>query len=171
MAVAQVRADRGKDRRQVGLKEFRDRASAVHHVLPDDHPDPVAVVVPAGGLYFDMLAEHVEAQLLHLFDVEDERFVSRRRHQGLRPVALVEDPVEEIRRTVQEKTGLSVLVRPDAERTHGEVAFDPVAVPAGTCLDAQRIQNRALRAPQRRIRNRDARFHAGLQRICDSCCS
>ena len=65
-------------------------AAAVYHVLPDDQPQTVAVVVPAVGLDFDVLADHVEAGFSDLRKIEDHCFVRRRRVNAVRPVSLIQ---------------------------------------------------------------------------------
>ena len=112
------------------------------------------MIVPAGGLYFDMLAEHVEAELFHLFDVVDHRLFRRRRHKALGPVSLVQDPVEEVWLAVQKQPGFSRLIRPHAKRAHGKIALDHIF----SRLDPQVVQFRVFRTPKTRILNRNPHF-------------
>lgn len=51
-------------------------AAAAYHILPYQHSQPVAVIVPALRLYFDMLSEHIEAKILHGPDVINKCFVA-----------------------------------------------------------------------------------------------
>ena len=51
---------------------------AAGHVLPDEQAELVAVVVEPGRLDLDVLAEHVEAELLEHFEVVLHRRVRRR---------------------------------------------------------------------------------------------
>ena len=42
------------------------------HILPDQHPETVTVIVPAKRFNLDVLSQRIEAQLLHHADVIDE---------------------------------------------------------------------------------------------------
>ena len=64
--------ERRGDRQQIVL------SAAGGHVLPDEHAQPVAVIIPAHGLNFDVLAQHIEAQPLHERNIIDQRLVRRR---------------------------------------------------------------------------------------------
>ena len=52
--------------------------SSVHHILPDQHTDTVAVIIPSLRFYLNMLTDHIEPQVLHLLDIIDHRFITRR---------------------------------------------------------------------------------------------
>ena len=71
-------------------------AAAVYHVLPDEHAEPVAVIVPAQGLNLDVFAQHVKAHVLRRLDIEDECLIGRGGVHSVGPVALVEQTVVEI---------------------------------------------------------------------------
>ena len=73
MTVLEMNA--GDERRGDGQQIVLSAAGG--HVLPDQHAQPVAVIIPAHGLDLDMLAQHVEAQTLHQFDIIDQRVVRR----------------------------------------------------------------------------------------------
>ena len=75
-------------------------AAAVYHVLPDEHAEPVAVIIPAQGLDLYVLAQHVKAHVLRCLDIEDKRFVGWSGVHSVGPVALIEQPVVEIRSAV-----------------------------------------------------------------------
>ena len=47
------------------------------------------MVVPAVGLHLQVLAQHVEAGVLHGLNVEGERLVGGSRHEAVGPVALI----------------------------------------------------------------------------------
>ena len=51
--------------------------SAIDEVLDDQHPEPVAVVIPPLRLDFDVFPDHVKAKALGEFDVIDHRLVAR----------------------------------------------------------------------------------------------
>ena len=93
MAVLEVNA--GDERRGDGQQIVLSAAGG--HILPDQHPQPVAVVIPAHRLNFDVLAQHIEAQLLHARNIIDQRLVRRRGIQSVRPITLIEHAMVEIR--------------------------------------------------------------------------
>eukprot|EP00964_Phaeocystis_antarctica_P076052 scaffold46996_cov60-Phaeocystis_antarctica.AAC.2 len=70
-------------------------------VLPHQHAQPVAVVVPARGLDLDVLADHVEAARLGKLDVIPHRGIARWREQSVRPPPLVKGTQLEARRAVE----------------------------------------------------------------------
>ena len=162
MVVAQMSACCRKDRGQIGLKERLHGASAVYHILPDHHSDPVAVIVKAGRLYFDMLAEHVESELLHLLYVVHERLVRGRRHKALRPVSLIQNSVEKVRLAVQKQPGLSLFIISDTEGPHGKVALDHIF----PRFDPQIVQLRVFGAPETGVLHRDPHLQTGGHGIC-----
>ena len=90
-------------------------STAVYHVLPDEHAEAVAVIVPAHGLNFDVLAEHVEAHVLHELNIEHHRVVARRSVESVREVSLIEHAVLEIRSAVEQQPGNAVFVFPNAD--------------------------------------------------------
>ena len=93
MAVLEMNAgdERCGDGQQIVL------SAAGGHILPDQHAQPVAVIIPAHRLNFDVLAQHIEAQPLHERNIIDQRLVRRRGIQSVRPVALIEHAMVEIR--------------------------------------------------------------------------
>ena len=99
-----------------------------------------------------MLTQHIKAQRLHLLDIIDERFVRGRRHQALRPVALVQNAVKEIRLSVEQKARCPFRVFSDAKRAHGKIALDHIY----SRLDPQGIELRVFGAPQAGLRDRNA---------------
>ena len=119
--------------------------AAVHHILPDQHPQPVTMVVPAQRLHLDVLSQHIKAQPFHFGDVMDHRFIGGSGVIAVAPVALIQKTVVEIGTAVQQQAGQSLLVPPDAEGTHPEVAFHPVAAWQD---DGNIVKERVLRAPQ-----------------------
>ena len=70
--------------------------AAAGHILPDQHAEPVTVVIPAQGLHLDVLAQHVEAAVFGRLNVKDQGLVRRRGVEPVRPVALVQQAVLEI---------------------------------------------------------------------------
>ena len=76
--------------RQIGDEPVLIGGTAVYHVLPDEHAQLVAVVVKTLGLDFCVLAQHVEAELLHPRNIGGQRFVRRCGVETFRPVALIQ---------------------------------------------------------------------------------
>ena len=142
----------------------RDRHGAVfpaagHHVLPYKHPQPVAVVVPAHGLAFDVLAQHVEAHVLHELDIKNHRLVRWRGIQTVRPVALIEYAVMIIRPAVKQQTRRAVFILSHPDRSHGKRGIYRIIFRAQLGI----VQKRGLRRPQAQILR--ANIGAGLA-IC-----
>ena len=97
----------------------------VDHVLKDDHPQPVAVVIELLRLDFDVLAQGVEAQGFHRQDVF---FIGLRAGGGVQavaPVALVQKAAKKIGLAVQAQAG-DAADFPDGDRPQGEVGAHPV---------------------------------------------
>ena len=59
------------------------------------------MVVPAKGLDFDVLAQHVEALSFGQFDVIDKCLVAGRGHEAVGPVALIQQAVQKVGLVVQ----------------------------------------------------------------------
>ena len=76
-------------------------ASKGRHVLPDHHADLVAMVEPARRLDLDVLADHVETEILGFLDIVPKSLVRRSRVQSVRPPALVQRAELEERLTVE----------------------------------------------------------------------
>ncbi len=95
---------------------------AAGHVLPHQHPQQVAVVVPAGGFYFHVLADHVEAHVARFLDVKQQRRVGGRGVEAVRPPALVERAVLKHKFVVDQHPLDALGVGLAADLAHGEVA-------------------------------------------------
>ena len=134
--------------------------AAAGHILPDEHTQPVAVIVPAVALDLDVLAQHVEAHVLGQLDVIDERVVARRGVEPVRPVALIEQAVVKIRLAVEKQAAHAVLVCLDAALAHGKVAVDRV-VPE---RHAEGVERRVLRRPGAERLHRHVRRHTRRER-------
>ena len=130
-------------KRQILLGHGDEVLAAAHHVLPDDHAKAVTVIVPAHRLNFDVLAQHVEAQVLHGLDVPDHGLVAGRGIEAVGPVALVKKAMLEIGLIVQSQH-LAALVLHDGELAHAEIALHMVAAEN---IDLQRIEEGILRTP------------------------
>ena len=111
-----------KPRRGQGGVDKEAVASAVYHVLKHRHTVSVAVVVKELVLYLYMLAEHIEAQRLHLQNVVFERFWGGGGVDTVGEVALVEQPVEEVGLAVEADDAPSVSLF-DRDGPKGEVGL------------------------------------------------
>ena len=122
LVVAAVRAGQ-----QGGADGERGIApAAVRHILPDEHPQAVAVIVPAVGLDLHVLAQGVEAHRLGRGDVEYERGVAGRGVEPVGPPALVEEAVHEIGLPVEQQALHAVPVLADGDAAQGEIALRAV---------------------------------------------
>ncbi len=83
----------GKKRCRVSHEPVLIIRTAVHHILPYDHAEPVAMIIPPLRLDLDMLSEHIEAHFLHFHNIKDKSLVGGRRIQSVRPVTLIEHTV------------------------------------------------------------------------------
>ncbi len=75
-------------------------ASAVYHILADNHAQTVAVVIPSGAFHLNMLAQHVKAKIFHDSNVIKKRILGRGGVKAVRPVALIQHPHEKVRLVV-----------------------------------------------------------------------
>ena len=121
--------------------------AAAEHILPDDHTQPVAMVVPAEGFHLDMLTQNVEAQLLAAEDIENQRLVAGCGHQAVGPVALIQQAVMEDRLVIERKD-LVTLVLHIGELTHGEIALHRILAAA----KAQIVEEGGIRRPGLEVR-------------------
>ena len=136
-------------RQHLGVQRLK-ALEAGHHVLPHQHPQPVAVVIPPQRLDLDVLAQHVEAQLLHGADVTDHGLVRWRGVQSVGPVPLIQQPRLEIRLVVQGQH-LPPLMLHEGEFPHAEIAGDTVL----SQRDVHVVQKRVLRRPGPQVRRRN----------------
>ena len=96
--------------------------AAADHVLPDEHTEPVTVVVPAQRLHFYVLTQHVEAKALHGGDVVNHRIVGGGSVESVGPITLVEHAAVEQRLSVEHEAHNAVLIRQNGEFAHGKIA-------------------------------------------------
>ena len=87
----------GKDGRAIAQVEHIVGRTTVGDVLPYQHAQSVAVVVPAQRLQLAMLAQHVKASILHSLDVVDIGLIAGGSQQTVGPVALIQQTVLEVR--------------------------------------------------------------------------
>ena len=111
---------------QVGDEPQVILTAAVDHILPDHKPQLVAVVVPALRLDLCVLAQQVVAQRLYLAQFPLHRRIRGRSVQPFRPVALIQQTVEQNGLVVQAKAQHALCVRCAAPLAQGKVAVHGV---------------------------------------------
>ena len=57
-------------------KDVSDILTAAYHILPHEHSEAVAVVIPPERFFLDMLPYHIEAELLHFFNIKAHCFIA-----------------------------------------------------------------------------------------------
>ena len=119
-------------------------AAAVYHILPYEHSQPVAVIIPSERLYLYMLSEHIEAHILHDLYIGNHGFVRGRGIKAVRPVTLIQHAVVKIRLIVQEKPLYAIFVLPKLCLAHTEVALDHILAH----LHAEAVKVRVFRRPR-----------------------
>ena len=119
------------------------------HVLPHDHSELVAVIIPAVGLDLDVLADHVEAEILGLLNIKLESLIGRGGVKPVGPPSLVEGAKLEDSIAVQtHKKGVAVLPV-GGDFPHRSVSCHPVDYLSGTkYLNIKSINIRRLRRPE-----------------------
>ena len=149
---------------QVGDEPQVVSAAAVHHVLPDHKAQPVAVVVPALRLDLGVLAQQIESQRFHLAQLPLHRRIGRRGIQALRPVALVQQAVEQDGLSVQAEAQHAPRIRLTAPLAQGKVAVHGVELllPSLRGAHGQVIQKRGIRAPRKEMFLRDVQRHLAV---------
>ena len=144
-------------RGQIGDEPVLIGCAAADHVLPDQHPQPVAVIIPSLRLHLYMLSKHVEAQLLHGDDIEYKRLVAGSGVQAVRPVALIQHAGLKIGTVVQKNPPQPISVCLHIAFSHGKIAFHPVLFR----LHRQVVEERIFRRPWMKGRKRDGRLFSG----------
>ena len=141
---------------QSGNMEKAVRLPAGHHVLPHQHAAPIAMVVPAVGLHLQVLAQHVEAGVLHGLNVEGERLVGGSRHEAVGPVALIEHPAQKQRLAVQEEAKAAGAVRSHLHRAEGGVAAHRIGAESHDDI----VEARIVGAPAAHLAEIEPQAHA-----------
>ena len=149
---------------QVGHEPELVGLAAVHHVLPDDEAQLIAMVVPALGFDLRVLAQEVEAQLLHGLQFVDHRRVGGRSVEAFRPVALVQQAVQQNRLPVQAEAQDALLVRLTAPFPQREIAVHRVEALFAALRRAhgQVVEEGAGRAPREEVLLRDGQGHLAV---------
>ena len=106
-----------------------------------------------------MLSQHVEPHVLGCLDIKYHSGIRRRCVQSVRPVALIQKTVVEIRCSVQEKTRNAVLIFLHGEGTVSKVTEDRILLTG----HGEGIQFRVFRCPECKIFRRDTR---GKRIVC-----
>ena len=150
--------------RPVGLDELPpSRPHPAGLILPDEQAEGVAVVVVAGRLHLDVLAEHVHAEGLEHLEVVLHRRVARWREQAVGPPALIERADLKKRLAIQAQPQDPLFVPRLRDRTEREVAphaVDHLAVGADK-LDLDGIEVRIIGRPEARLLDGEADRLAG----------
>ena len=130
------------------------------HVLPDQQTEPVGPVEPALRLDLDVLAHHVEAEVLVLLQVVPESGVGGGRVDAVRPVALVQRARLEDELAVQHRAQHTVDAG-EADGAHAGVAADGVDRRAGgQQLRLHVVEERIVGRPAACVRDRDGELAA-----------
>ena len=146
---------------QVGDEPQIIGAAAVDDVLPDDQAQTVAVVIPALRLDLGVLAQQVEAQRFHLAELPLHGCVRGRGIQALRPVALIQQAVEQDGLVVQAEAQHPVGVRCTAPLAQGKVTVHRVELGFLPLVGAHRqvVKEGRVRAPWEEMLFRDVQGH------------
>ena len=132
------------------------------HVLPDHQAELVAPVIPPVRLDLDVLADAVEAELLHGFDVPAQRLLGRRGVEAVRPESLVQRAGLEDELAVEQRAGNALPVLAQRDLAHAEVAGHRInGLAAGFQGHAEVIQMRRIGGPELGIRDGELEFRAG----------
>ena len=146
---------------QVGNEPQVILTAAVDHILPDHKPQLVAVVVPALRLDLCVFAQQVVTQRLYLAQLPLHRRIRGRGVQPLRPVALIQQAVEQDGLIVQAKAQHAPCVRCAAPLAQGKVAVHGVELLFLSLRGAhgQVVQKGRVRAPWEEILVRNMQRH------------
>lgn len=124
-------------------------AVAARHILPYNHSQLVAIGIPTGRLHFDVLADHIETEILRLLNVIQQGLVRRSRVQAVGPPTLVERTELEQCFIVQLQTHNPVRIPAGGILTHGRIAVHLVHNLASILQShLQGIKERRIRTPQ-----------------------
>ena len=117
--------------------------AATDHILPYDHSQTIAVVIPSQGFDLDMLPEHVEAQPFCEADIIDKSLIAGSSHQPVGPVALIQDPMEKIRSVIQAEARDALRIWLYGVAAHGKITIHGITIG----IQSKGIQPGMLRAP------------------------
>ncbi len=134
----------GKQGGQITDQGHMVGTAAADHILPDDHAQPVTVIIPAQGLQLDVLTQHIKAHFLCQPDIPDKGLVAGGGHQAVGPVALIQKAMKKIGSVIQTEPGDPFFVGLYGEGAQCKVALYGVLV----CCQSKGVQVRLLRRPQ-----------------------
>ena len=151
MGILQVGGKTGEERWQVADHRHMVGAAAVNHVLAYDHAKAVAVVIPPGAFYFDMLAQHIKAHLFHDSDVINKSLIRGSSVEPIRPVALIQHAHQKIGFMIETESWNSISFF-NGIAAKGKIAFYLVIF----VRDLQIIEIGRFRSPGMEVRQRDS---------------
>ena len=127
-------------------------ATSRNTILPNQHANTIAVVIPTLAFNLDMLSQRIKTSRLHGLYVIYQRIVGWRRQQSVRPIALIQHATHKIRRSIQMYPWNTSSVRLHLNSTKRAIApnkIDRRTILPKCCL--HEIEVRSLRRPQLRI--------------------
>ena len=127
--------------------------SAAGHVLPHQHTQSVAVVIPAQRLHLDVLSQHIVAHGFGHADIIGKRLVGGSGVQPVGPVALIQQAVVEEGLVVEKQPLYALFVLLHGEFAHGKIALDQI-LPAA---HRKAVELGMVRGPGFKIRHGDDR--------------
>ena len=128
------------------------RATSRNTILPNQHANTIAVVIPALTFNLDMLSQRIETSRFHGLYVIYQRIIGRRGQQSVRPIALIQHAAHKIRRSIQIHPWYTGLVRLHLNGTKRAIAPNKIGRHAilPKC-SFHGIEVRSLRRPQLQV--------------------
>jgi hypothetical protein len=117
--------------------------AAADHILPYDHSQTIAVIIPAQRLELDMFPEHIEAQPFCEADIIDKGLIAGSSHQPVGPVALIQDSMEKIRSVIQAEARDALRIWLYGVAAHGKIAVHGITIG----IQSKGIQPGVFRTP------------------------
>ena len=114
----------------------------IDHVLENDHAQFIALVIELFRLYLDMLTKGVKAQPLHGKNIVSIALWHGRCENAVRPIALIQQPVEEIGLAIEAQAGVLAFLF-DLQCADGKIRFDAIL----PCFQDEVIKVRIFRTP------------------------
>ena len=127
-------------------------ATSRNTILPNQHANTIAVIVPTLAFNLDMLSQRIETSRLHGLYVIYQRIVGWRRQQSIRPIALIQHATHKILRSIQMHPWYTSLVRLHLNGTKRAIA--PNKIDRRIIMPKRSfhgIEIRPLRRPQLRF--------------------
>ena len=95
--------------------------AAAHEILPNDKPQPIAMIIPTHRLDLDMFSNRIKAHFFERRQLVDRGLIARISQKPVRPVALIEHAVEKVGFAVEREPHFSRLVPLFSKRSHAEI--------------------------------------------------